>query len=173
MSAKRQDVDAKLVFLAQSLRAKLLTTDYNLAKMAEFHGVQWLNLNDLSQALHQELMVGDRIEIDLVKLGKEEGQAVGFMEDGSMVVVGAGARPSRAPDLRRDHERPALGRREDDIRTIRGNPRPDDLVHFAGPFPPWTRRAGRRTAIGNQAPRKPACFAAKIMRAALLEGGPA
>ncbi len=86
---KRQDVDAKLVFLAQSLRAKLLTTDYNLAKMAEFHGVQWLNLNDLSKALHQELMVGDRIDIDLVKLGKEEGQAVGFMEDGSMVVVGA------------------------------------------------------------------------------------
>ena len=87
---KRQDVDAKLVFLAQSLRAKLLTTDYNLAKMAEFHGVQWLNLNHLSQALRQELMVGDTIEIDLVKLGKEEGQAVGFMEDGSMVVVNAG-----------------------------------------------------------------------------------
>ena len=87
---KRQDVEAKLVFLAQSLRAKLLTTDYNLAKMAEFHGVQWLNLNHLAQALHQELMVGDTIEIDLVKPGKEEGQAVGFMEDGSMVVVGAG-----------------------------------------------------------------------------------
>ena len=87
---KRQDVEAKLVFLAQSLRAKLLTTDYNLAKMAEFHGVQWLNLNHLAQALHQELMVGDTIEIDLVKPGKEEGQAVGFMEDGSMVVVSAG-----------------------------------------------------------------------------------
>jgi uncharacterized protein YacL len=87
---KRQDVDAKLVFLAQSLRAKLLTMDYNLAKMAEFHGVQWLNLNHLAQALHQELMLGDTIEIDLVKLGKEEGQAVGFMDDGSMVVVGAG-----------------------------------------------------------------------------------
>ncbi len=88
--SKRQDVDAKLVFLAQSLRAKLLTMDYNLAKMAEFHGVQWLNLNHLAQALHQELMVGDTIEVDLVKLGKEEGQAVGFMDDGSMVVVGAG-----------------------------------------------------------------------------------
>jgi uncharacterized protein YacL len=88
--SRRQDVDAKLVFLAQSLRAKLLTTDYNLAKMAEFHGVQWLNLNHLAQALRQELMIGDTIEIDLVKPGKEEGQAVGFMEDGSMVVVGAG-----------------------------------------------------------------------------------
>ncbi len=88
--SKRQDVDAKLVFLAQSLRAKLLTTDYNLAKMAEFHGVQWLNLNHLSQALRQELMVGDTIEVDLVKPGKEEGQAVGFVDDGSMVVVSAG-----------------------------------------------------------------------------------
>jgi uncharacterized protein YacL len=84
---KRQDVDAKLVFLAQSMRARLLTTDYNLAKMAEFHGVPWLNLNHLAKALHQELLVGDTIEVDLVKLGKEEGQAVGFLEDGSMVVV--------------------------------------------------------------------------------------
>ena len=78
------------MFLAQSLRAKLLTTDYNLAKMAEFHGVQWLNLNQLSHALRQELMVGDTIEVDLVKPGKEEGQALGFVDDGSMVVVGAG-----------------------------------------------------------------------------------
>jgi uncharacterized protein YacL len=87
--SKRQDVDAKLVFLAQSMRAKLLTTDYNLAKMAEFHGVPWLNLNHLAKALRQELSVGDAIEVDLVKFGKEEGQAVGFMEDGSMVVVSA------------------------------------------------------------------------------------
>jgi uncharacterized protein YacL len=87
--SKQQDVDAKLVFLAQSMRAKLLTTDYNLAKMAEFHGVPWLNLNHLAVALRQELSVGDTIEISLVKLGKEEGQAVGFFEDGSMVVVNA------------------------------------------------------------------------------------
>jgi uncharacterized protein YacL len=87
--SKQQDVDAKLVFLAQSMRAKLLTTDYNLAKMAEFHGVPWLNLNHLATALRQELSVGDTIEISLVKLGKEEGQAVGFFEDGSMVVVNA------------------------------------------------------------------------------------
>jgi uncharacterized protein YacL len=86
---KREDVDAKLVFLAQSMRAKLLTTDYNLAKMAEFHGVPWLNLNSLAKSLHPELMIGERIEVDLVKPGKEEGQAVGFNEDGSMVVVNA------------------------------------------------------------------------------------
>jgi uncharacterized protein YacL len=87
--SKRQDVDAKLVFLAQSMRGKLLTTDYNLAKLAEFHGVTWLNLNSLAKALRPELMVGEALEVELMKAGKEEGQAVGYLEDGSMVVVGA------------------------------------------------------------------------------------
>jgi uncharacterized protein YacL len=87
--AKREDVDAKLVFLAQSMRARLLTTDYNLAKMAEFHGVSWLNLNSLAKSLRPELMLGERLDVELVKAGKEEGQAVGFIEDGSMVVVNA------------------------------------------------------------------------------------
>jgi uncharacterized protein YacL len=85
--AKRTDVDAKLVFLAQSMRAKLLTTDYNLAKIAEFHGVPWLNLNLLAKSLRPELMIGEMLEVDLVKPGKDEGQAVGYLEDGSMVVV--------------------------------------------------------------------------------------
>lgn len=85
--AKPGDVDAKLVFLAQSMRAKLLTTDYNLAKMAEFHGVTWLNLNQLSKAVRPELLLGETIEVDVVKPGKDEGQGVGFLEDGSMVVV--------------------------------------------------------------------------------------
>jgi uncharacterized protein YacL len=85
--SKREDGDAKLVFLAQSMRAKLLTTDYNMAKLAEFHGVPWLNLNALAKSLRPELMLGERLEVDLVKPGKEEGQAVGYIEDGSMVVV--------------------------------------------------------------------------------------
>jgi uncharacterized protein YacL len=87
---KREDVDAKLVFLAQSMRAKLLTTDYNLAKLAEFHGVPWLNLNVLAKSLRSELMIGERVEVDLVKTGKEDSQAVGYLEDGSMVVVNGG-----------------------------------------------------------------------------------
>lgn len=85
--AKKQDVDAKLVFLAETMKAKLLTTDYNLAKMAEFHGVQWLNLNALSKALRPEIVVGERIGVELVKAGKDEGQAVAYLDDGSMVVV--------------------------------------------------------------------------------------
>jgi uncharacterized protein YacL len=86
---KEEHIDAKLVFLAQAMRAKILTTDYNLAKMAEFNGVTWLDLNQLSKALRPELTVGNSVEVDLVKPGKEDGQAVGFLEDGSMVVVNA------------------------------------------------------------------------------------
>ncbi|HXC02570.1 MAG TPA: PIN domain-containing protein [Opitutaceae bacterium] len=87
---KRDEIDAKLVFLAQSMRAKLLTTDYNLAKMAEFHGVQWLNIHSLARALRPELVLGESLEVELMKPGKEDGQAVGYLEDGSMVVVTAG-----------------------------------------------------------------------------------
>ncbi len=85
--AKPQDIDAKLVFLAQSMRAKLLTTDYNLSKLAEFHGVSWLNLNQLGKAMRPELVIGEVIEVELVKTGKEEGQAVGYLDDNSLVVV--------------------------------------------------------------------------------------
>lgn len=85
--ARRQDIEAKLVFLAQSMRAKLLTTDTNLAKMAQFQGVSWLNLHALENALRPELVIGESIALDLVKIGKEEGQALGYLSDGSMVVV--------------------------------------------------------------------------------------
>ena len=85
--ARRQDIEAKLVFIAQSMRAKLLTTDTNLAKMAQFQGVSWLNLHALESALRPELVIGESIAIDLVKIGKEDGQALGYLPDGSMVVV--------------------------------------------------------------------------------------
>lgn len=85
--SRRADIDAKLVFLAQSMGAKLLTTDANLAKMAQFHGVPWLNLHALERALRPELVIGESIEVDLLKPGKEEGQAVGYLPDGAMVVV--------------------------------------------------------------------------------------
>ncbi len=88
--SKEKEVDAKLLFLASSLKAKLLTTDYNLGRMAEFHGIVWLNLNTLTHALISELTVGEVIEVELLKEGKEEDQAVGYLENGSMVVVNGG-----------------------------------------------------------------------------------
>ena len=84
---KTQSADEKLIFIAQSMKAKLLTTDFNLAKLAQFHGVVWLNLNGLSKALHPEVVTGERLTVDLLKAGREEGQAVGYLSDGSMVVV--------------------------------------------------------------------------------------
>ncbi|MDX2187474.1 MAG: TRAM domain-containing protein [Opitutaceae bacterium] len=83
----RKDLEAKLVFLAKNEKAKILTLDSNLAKLAEFQGVRCLNLHALTRALRTEVLVGERLEIDLVKGGKEEGQAVGFLENGDMVVT--------------------------------------------------------------------------------------
>jgi uncharacterized protein YacL len=86
----RKAVDSKLVYVAETLKGKLLTTDYNLAKLAEFHNVDWLNLTALGKALNQELSVGSRVSIQLVKRGKNPHQAVGYLPDGSMLVVNEG-----------------------------------------------------------------------------------
>ncbi|MCC5789018.1 MAG: twitching motility protein PilT [Opitutales bacterium] len=85
-----KNVDAKLVFLARQLRAKLLTIDYNLNKMAEFQEVQCLNINDLVKALTKDWKTGEMLEIVLNKEGREPDQAVGYMPDGAMVVVNDG-----------------------------------------------------------------------------------
>jgi uncharacterized protein YacL len=88
--SKRQNVDAKLVFLAQSMNAKIMTTNFNLAQMAEFHTIDWLNINALAKALNPDFNIGEIFDVELVKEGKEPGQAVGFLNDGSMVVVNDG-----------------------------------------------------------------------------------
>ncbi|GHB99653.1 PIN/TRAM domain-containing protein [Cerasicoccus arenae] len=82
-----QQVDAKLIFVAETLKAKLLTTDYNLARLAEFQGVDWLNITALAKALNPEVDIGEALRVTLVKVGRESGQAVGYLGDGSMVVV--------------------------------------------------------------------------------------
>lgn len=89
--SKGTSPEDKLVYLAQSMKAKLLTTDYTLAQRAQFHGVGWLNLNGLSKALHTEVAAGERFDVELVKPGREPGQAVGYLPDGSMVVVDSAA----------------------------------------------------------------------------------
>lgn len=85
-------VDAKLVQLAQLLGARLLTNDSNLCKIARLQNVIALNLNELSDALRPQLSSGDELELALVKEGKEPHQAVGYLPDGTMVVVNQ-ARP--------------------------------------------------------------------------------
>ena len=88
--ANKADIDAKLIFLAQSMRAKLLTANYSLIKLAEFNGVVCLSMADLGKALLPELVTGEVLDVELVKQGKEENQAVGFLDEHAMVVVNRG-----------------------------------------------------------------------------------
>lgn len=83
-------VDAKLVKLAQELNAMLLTNDYNLNKVASFQEVEVLNINDLVQAIRPNFLPGDDIELKILKEGKEPQQGVGYLNDGTMVVVEEG-----------------------------------------------------------------------------------
>lgn len=83
----RKAVDSKLVYLAETLKAKLLTTDYNLAKLAEFHNIDWLNITALVKALNQEVSVGSSVSVELVRAGEDPNQAFGYLPDGSMLVV--------------------------------------------------------------------------------------
>ncbi|MCS6814056.1 MAG: PIN/TRAM domain-containing protein [Cyanobacteria bacterium] len=83
-------VDAKLVRLAQEINATLLTTDYNLNKVASVQQVPVLNVNDLAQALRPSYLPGDSVDLKILKQGKEPDQGVGYLEDGTMVVVEEG-----------------------------------------------------------------------------------
>lgn len=80
-------VDEKLVKLAKVMGAKVLTNDYNLNKVAEFQGVTILNINELANALRPIFLPGEIIEVKLVREGKEYNQAIGYLDDGTMVVV--------------------------------------------------------------------------------------
>jgi len=80
-------VDQKLVHLAKSLNARVLTNDYNLNKVAQLSGVDVININDLSSALRPVVVPGEKMRVLVVKAGEEPGQGVGYLEDGTMVVV--------------------------------------------------------------------------------------
>lgn len=85
-------VDAKLVKLAQDLSGTLVTTDYNLNKVASIQAVPVLNINDLAKALRPSYLPGDRLNLRILKEGKESDQGVGYLDDGTMVVVEEGQR---------------------------------------------------------------------------------
>ncbi len=82
-----KEVDAKLIELCRLLKAKLITTDYNLNRVASIKGVEILNVNDLANALKPVVAVGEEMVVFLSKEGKEKNQGVGYLEDGTMVVV--------------------------------------------------------------------------------------
>jgi len=84
------EVDSKLLKLAQVLNGKVITNDYNLNKVAEFQGVPVLNINELANAIKPVVLPGEEMRIQIVKDGKESGQGVAYLDDGTMIVVEGG-----------------------------------------------------------------------------------
>ncbi|MGI5843133.1 MAG: PIN/TRAM domain-containing protein [Candidatus Xenobium sp.] len=89
---EERGVDAKLIRLAQDLRAHLCTTDYNLAKVAAVQGVKVLNINELANALKPVVLPGELLEVKILREGKESGQGIAYLDDGTMIVVEEGRR---------------------------------------------------------------------------------
>jgi uncharacterized protein YacL len=87
-----REVDHKLIDLARELSGKIVTNDGNLGMLAGLSGVPVLNLNELAQAVKPVALPGEAMDVHVVKEGKESGQGVGYLDDGTMVVVDQGKR---------------------------------------------------------------------------------
>ena len=86
-----QAVDAKLVRLATETGAQIISTDYTLKKVAEIQGVKLLNVNDLANSVKPAVLPGEVIEVKILREGREQNQGVGYLDDGTMIVVEAGS----------------------------------------------------------------------------------
>ena len=80
-------VDQKLIALSERLRARLMTNDYNLSKVASLRSVEVININDLAKALRPVVLPGETMSVQLIKPGEGPGQGIGYLEDGTMIVV--------------------------------------------------------------------------------------
>ena len=87
-----QDVDGKLVRLAKNFHCPIVTSDFNLNRVAELQGVRVLNINELANAVKPVILPGEELELRIIQEGKEFGQGLGFLDDGTMVVVEGGKR---------------------------------------------------------------------------------
>jgi uncharacterized protein YacL len=86
------EVDSKLVRLGQEVGGKIITNDFNLNKVAQLRGVEVLNINELSNAVKPVVIPGENMVVSIVKSGKEQGQGVAYLDDGTMIVVENGRR---------------------------------------------------------------------------------
>ncbi len=82
-----KEVDAKIIRLAKEIKAKVVTNDYNLNKVAQLEGIPVLNINDLSNALKAVILPGEEMNTQIIKEGKEPEQGIAYLEDGTMIVV--------------------------------------------------------------------------------------
>jgi uncharacterized protein YacL len=87
-----REVDDKLVVLAKQLNCAIITNDYNLNHVAQLQGVPVLNINELANAVKAVLLPGERLEVKIIQAGKEAGQGIGYLDDGTMIVVDDGLR---------------------------------------------------------------------------------
>jgi uncharacterized protein YacL len=87
-----KEVDSKLIELAKEVRGKILTNDANLNKVAELQGIEVLNINELANALKPVVLPGEDMNVKILKEGKEMGQGVAYLDDGTMIVVDNGRR---------------------------------------------------------------------------------
>jgi uncharacterized protein YacL len=85
-----QPVDMKLILLAKSLSGKVITGDFNLNKVAKLHNVDVINLNDIANSLKPVFLPGEQFDVRIVKPGEEAGQGIGYLDDGTMIVVEGG-----------------------------------------------------------------------------------
>jgi uncharacterized protein YacL len=80
------------VKLAKDIKGKVVTNDYNLNKVCELHGVPVLNINELANSVKPVVLPGEELKVHVIKDGKEQGQGVGYLDDGTMIVVDGGRR---------------------------------------------------------------------------------
>ncbi len=121
-------VDDKLIELAIRRNAAVVTNDFNLAKVARVRGVEILNINDLANAVKPAFLPGERMDVLIAKDGKEPGQGVGYLDDGTMVVVD-GARADRGQTiglvvtsvLQTNAGKMIFGKKPDDPRVVQGS----------------------------------------------------
>ncbi len=88
---KHKEVDHRLVALAKHLGGKVVTNDYNLNKIAKLQGIDVINLNDIANSLKPVVLPGEHMMVKIIKRGEEHGQGVGYLDDGTMIVVEQGA----------------------------------------------------------------------------------
>jgi uncharacterized protein YacL len=87
-----REVDDKLVMLAKQLHCPIITNDYNLNRVAELQGIMVLNVNELANAVKVIFLPGETMQVHIIQEGKEVGQGVGYLDDGTMIVVESGKR---------------------------------------------------------------------------------
>ena len=152
-----REVDLKLIELARSIGGKIVTNDFNLNKVAQLRGVPVLNINELANSLKPVVLPGELMKVFVIKEGKEAGQGVGYLDDGTMVVVDQAQEGAGQDHRGQRDQRAADDGGQDDLLPLAGapavaeEPRRDGRV--GRPPRPAQRRAtcARRSAARSSA----------------------